>query len=141
MIRNILGRSAAWLALLLLVIPGWAVPFQSKQSDQSKSEHQKDKEKNKGKQSDQDQKQKPAEQEPLFGGKLGLKSSHHTSDSASLGFNGIGPDGQVEKKFMDANATSEDQAKAQKVAAYKVSDAELKAFLEEGRLNTEPAGK
>jgi len=141
MIRNSIRRGAAWLALLLLVLPAWAVPFQgkSKQSDQPKSQDNKDKDKDN---SAAQQKEKPKqEEEPLFGGKLGLKSSHHTRDSASLGFNGIGPDGQVEKKFMDANATSEDVAKAQKVAAYAVNDADLKAFLAEGKLNSKPANQ
>src|SRR5437588_12174896 len=33
---------------------------------------------------------------PLFGGTIGLKSSRQTKDSATLGFNGVDPNGQVQ---------------------------------------------
>lgn len=78
-------------------------------------------------------KEKPA---PLFGGTLNLKSSRQTSDSATMGFNGVDPNGQVQSSFLTASPTGTDMAKAQEVASYSVSQADLTAFLHQGGLNT-----
>ena len=75
---------------------------------------------------------KPA---PLFGGTLNLKSSRQTKDSATLGFNGVDPNGQVQKSFLSAAATGADNAKAAQVAGYSVSDADLTQFIQDGGLS------
>lgn len=82
--------------------------------------------------------QKPA---PLFGGTLNLKSSRQTSDSATMGFNGVDPNGQVQSSFLSASPSGTDMAKAQEVASYSVSEADLTAFLRQGNLNTASAQK
>lgn len=79
---------------------------------------------------------KPA---PLFGGNVNLKSSRQTKDSASLGFNGVDPNGQVAKSFLTASPTSADAAKAQSVATYKADPAELAKFIQDGNLNPNAA--
>ncbi|HXM96768.1 MAG TPA: hypothetical protein VOA64_21315 [Candidatus Dormibacteraeota bacterium] len=81
----------------------------------------------------------PAKPAPLFGGTLNLKSSRQTKDSSALGFNGVDPNGQVQKSFLSAAPTGADAAKAQQVAVYKVDQAELAAFIADGHLNPKAA--
>ena len=71
---------------------------------------------------------------PLFQGQSNLKSSRQGKDATVLGFNGIGPNGQVEKKMLESNATSEDEQKAAKLGSYTVNSGEVSAFDEQGKL-------
>ena len=76
---------------------------------------------------------------PLFGGTIGLKSSRQTKDSATLGFNGVDPNGQVQKSFLSASTTGFDTARAQQVAQIKVAPADLVQFIQDGGLNPDAA--
>jgi len=76
---------------------------------------------------------------PLFGGTIGLKSSRQTKDSATLGFNGVNPDGTVQKSMLAASATALDSARAQQVAQVKVAPADLLQFIQDGGLNLNAA--
>jgi len=76
---------------------------------------------------------------PLFGGTIGLKSSRQTKDSATLGFNGVEPNGQVQKAMLTAAATPVDAMKAQQVAQIAVPPADLAQFLQDGGLNPDAA--
>jgi hypothetical protein len=72
---------------------------------------------------------------PLFGGTIGLKSSRQTKDSATLGFNGVDPNGQVQKAMLSAAATPADAMKAQQMAQVIITPADLAQFLQDGGLN------
>jgi hypothetical protein len=76
---------------------------------------------------------------PLFGGSIGLKTSRQTKDSATLGFNGVDPNGQVQKSFLTAAVTPVDTMSAQKVAQTTVAPADLVQFLQDGGLNPDAA--
>ncbi|MBS1839400.1 MAG: hypothetical protein JSS69_06575 [Acidobacteria bacterium] len=76
---------------------------------------------------------------PLFGGTIGLKSSRQTKDSATLGFNGVDPNGQVQKSFLNAAVTPADAMKAQQLAQTTVAPADLVQFLQDGGLNLSAA--
>jgi len=76
---------------------------------------------------------------PLFGGTIGLKSSRQTKDSATLGFNGVDPNGQVQKAMLSASATPTDAMKAQQMAQITITPADLAQFLQDGGLNPEAA--
>lgn len=76
---------------------------------------------------------------PLFGGTIGLKSSRQTKDSATLGFNGVDPNGQVHKSFLTASTTPADAARAQQVAQIAVAPADLIQFIQDGGLNPDAA--
>lgn len=76
---------------------------------------------------------------PLFGGTIGLKSSRQTKDSATLGFNGVDPNGQVQKSMLTASTTSFDAARAQQVAQIKVAPADLVQFIQDGGLTPNAA--
>ena len=87
------------------------------------------------KQSDQPPPPKKEEPAPLFGGKLGTRSSQKTKESATLGFNGIDPSGKVDQKMLSTSATSEHQAKVKKMADVAAKPAELDTFIKDGGLN------
>jgi hypothetical protein len=73
---------------------------------------------------------------PLFGGQVNLKSSRQSKDTATLGFNGLDPNGQVQKGFLTAAPTAADVAKAQQLTHTGVTQSDLTAFMQEGGLNT-----
>jgi hypothetical protein len=76
---------------------------------------------------------------PLFGGTIGLKSSRQTKDSATLGFNGVDPNGQVQKAMLSAAVSPTDAMKAQQLAQTSVAPADLVQFLQDGGLNPNAA--
>jgi hypothetical protein len=76
---------------------------------------------------------------PLFGGTIGIKSSRQTKDSATLGFNGVDPNGQVQKAMLSAAATPTDAMKAQQMTQLSITPADLAQFLQDGGLNPEAA--
>jgi hypothetical protein len=76
---------------------------------------------------------------PLFGGTIGLKSSRQTKDSATLGFNGVDPNGQVQKSFLSASTTALDASRAQQLAQMNVAPADLAQFIQDGGLNPDAA--
>src|SRR5215470_17841689 len=76
---------------------------------------------------------------PLFGGTIGLKSSRQTKDSATLGFNGVDPNGQVQKAMLSAAVSPADAMKAQQLAQTSVAPADLVQFLQDGGLNPNAA--
>ena len=76
---------------------------------------------------------------PLFGGSIGLKSSRQTKDSATLGFNGVDPNGQVQKSFLNASVSPVDAMKAQQLAQSTVAPPDLVQFLQDGGLNLSAA--
>jgi hypothetical protein len=78
---------------------------------------------------------KKDEPAPLFGGKLGTRSSQKNKESATLGFNGIDPSGKVDQQMLAASATSEHEAKVKKMTDLAPTPADLDAFVKEGGLN------
>ena len=134
---KIMGKSM--LVIFLLLATAWPVQQQNDQKQDKKKQTQP----SQGQQQQQQQSQQPSNQNntqpaPLFQGQSNLKSSRQGKDATVLGFNGIGPNGQVEKKMLDSNATSEDEQKAAKLGSYTVSSADVNAFAEQGKLK---AGK
>lgn len=84
----------------------------------------------------QQQKDPPKKDEPapLFGGKLGTKSSQKTKESATLGFNGIDPSGKVDQQMLAASPTSDHQAKVKQMTAMAPTSADIDVFIREGGL-------
>jgi hypothetical protein len=73
---------------------------------------------------------------PLFKNKLGYKSSSTSKESTTLGFNGIDPSGKVDQKMMATTPTGTDQQKVKQMSANQPTAADLKAFVQEGGLNS-----
>src|SRR5258705_8095812 len=80
-----------------------------------------------------EQKQESA---PLFKSKLGYKSSKTTKESTTLGFNGIDPSGKVDQKMLATSPQTKDQDNVKKMSSNRPTAADLKAFLQEGGLNS-----
>ena len=75
---------------------------------------------------------KPA---PLFGGKLGIRASQSTKESATLGFNGIDPSGKVDQQMLAAQPGAADVEKVKKLGEAQPTPADLEGFVKEGALN------
>ncbi len=132
--------TAAFAATLCLA--GLAAVQQQQQppaaQGQDKNKKKSDKDKDKDKPKPAAANDKP---QPLFGGSLNLKSSRQSKDSATLGFNGLDPNGQVQKAALNSPAGTGDTLKAEEVARYRVDSSELSTFLQEGKLNQQAAPK
>ena len=130
----------AMLVMLLLLATAWPIQQQNDQKQDKKKQNQpvQGQQQQQQQQPQQQSNQNNAQPAPLFQGKSNLKSSRQGKDATVLGFNGIGPNGQVEKKMLESNATSDDEQKAAKLGSYSVNSAEVTAFAEQGKLK---AGK
>jgi len=135
---KIMGK--AMLVMLLLLATAWPIQQQNDQKQDKKKQNQpvQGQQQQQQQQPQQQSNQNNAQPAPLFQGKSNLKSSRQGKDATVLGFNGIGPNGQVEKKMLESNATSDDEQKAAKLGSYSVNSAEVTAFAEQGKLK---AGK
>lgn len=131
---NKVGKSV--LTILLLLASAWPMQQQNDQKQNKKNQNQpaQGQQQQQQPQSQQPSNQNNAQPAPLFQGQSNLKSSRQGKDATVLGFNGIGPNGQVEKKMLESNATSEDEQKAAKLGSYTVNSAEVNAFAEQGKL-------
>lgn len=101
-------------------------------------------EKGKGKDKDKKEEKKPEEKkdEPLLTKKIGLKSSRQSQDTATLGYKGIGEDGQVQKAALDAGIAVDGTQKAAAMASYTLPAGEVDTFVKDGKLAaTAPAKK
>ncbi|MBZ5600102.1 MAG: hypothetical protein LAN83_17485 [Acidobacteriia bacterium] len=131
-------------ALGLALCSGWVVLAQSQSHDSTQQQTQDAKKKKKAPKAGNapatttpasNPPPPPPKPKPLFGGSLTLKSSRQSKDATTLGFNGLDPNGQVQKAVLDANPTPQDTAEAQQLAAYQVNPAQLDSFIKSGNLN------
>lgn len=72
---------------------------------------------------------------PLFEGKSTLKSSRQGKETATAGFNGIGPDGSLQSAMLNANPTPADAAHVAAMASTVTDPAAVATFDKEGNLN------
>jgi hypothetical protein len=147
-------QSSVWAMVIILTISGRPAlrsePGQANSSQKTQQDQDKQQKKDKTGSNDNSQPKnaktddaakngdKPA---PLFGGSLSVKSSRQTKDSATLGFNGVDDNGQVQKSFLSATASGPDTSAVQKMANTSVSNTELDEFIQQGGLNANPAAK
>ena len=121
------------LLTLLLACSSLGLPlFQKEKKDEQKKQEQ---------QKTEEQKKSEQQPAPLFEGKMNLKSSRQGKDSATLGFSGVGPNGEVEQRVLDATPTSADLQKAYELGNRKVARDALQMFIMEGQLNPQSVPK
>ena len=77
----------------------------------------------------------------IFTGKITLVNSSQKAETAGAGFKGVGEDGQVQKAVLSKQPDSSIQQKVIQLAAFRVSDEELAAFLQEGGLRRQSVGR
>ena len=137
-------RTIGWAVALLIGAALLAAGPVSAGAPQAKT-----KQKQKQAQPDQQPSDQPADQaqpsdqpppppppgKPLLTEKVTLRSSHHTKDTASAGFNGVGPDGKVKEALLNANPSAASQQKAAQLSLLEADAAEVQAFAKEGHLN------
>src|SRR5947209_8231776 len=101
-----LAMLSAAFAVALCLAGMAAVQQQQQQPPQAQDQNKKKKDKDKDK--DKANTAKPTtandKPQPLFGGSLNLKSSRQSKDTATLGFNGLDPNGQVQKAALNSPA-------------------------------------
>ena len=93
----------------------------------------------------QQNEQKPADQQqgerrpaPIMKGKVTLKSSRQTTNAASAGFNGVGPDGKIKEAMLAGSPSEASRQKAAQLSLLEADQADVQAFAKEGNL-TVPA--
>lgn len=129
--------SAAWL---LLACGGWALQNSSQQPKNNPSQSQgsqnpqQQQQGNQSNQTQSNQDQASTAPAPLFEGKSTLKSSRQGKETATAGFNGIGPDGSVQSSVLNANPSPADAEHVAKMASTMTDPAELAAFAKDGNL-------
>ncbi len=125
--------------IVLLLVSNLAMVAQSQPQQTEKDKQDQSKAKNEKKKEDA---KPPATAQPgsapapLFEGKSTLKSSRQGKETVTAGFNGVNPDGEIQKTVLAANPTGDDQAHVATMSAFSVDPAELTAFEKEGNLNT-----
>jgi len=88
----------------------------------------------------------PAQQQPAdqtdedapkanFTGQITATGSRNNKDTASAGFKGVGDDGKVTTAALNASPTTADTNAALQLSLVGVSDADLQAFIKDGKLN------
>jgi cytoskeletal protein RodZ len=132
-----LHRKLALAMLLTLLVGGSVLTLPMFSQSKSKKDEQKKQEPQKT----DEQKKTDEQPAPLFEGKMNLKSSRQGKDSASLGFSGVGPNGEIEQKVLEATPTGADQQKASEMGNRRVAPDALQLFIVEGQLNPQGAPK
>lgn len=77
----------------------------------------------------------------IFSGKISLVNSRQSAETAGAGFKGVGEDGQVQKAVLSTQPDGGIQQKVVQLAAFRVSDEELAAFIQQGALRTQSVGR
>jgi hypothetical protein len=131
--------SKVWLTAFLaaaLAVGVAAAP----QGNSDKNKKQQPSKTDKDKSADQEKNDKKKDQQKTddsgFGGTLTTKSSKKTTDTATLGFKGVGPDGQVDSAKLGESPTGEDERIAQLMTAVKTNSDEAKVFVDNGKLKS-----
>lgn len=77
----------------------------------------------------------------IFTGKISLVNSRQSSETAGAGFKGVGEDGQVQKAVLSTQPDAGIQQKVVQLSAFRVSDEEVAAFIQQGGLRTQSVGR
>lgn len=124
-------------ALLLIVANSWAVQSSSQPPKQNPPQQQQSGGQNQPPQGNQPNQNQPANAPaPLFEGKSTLKSSRQGKETATAGFNGIGPDGSVQSSVLNSSPSPADAQHVAAMASTNSDPSELAAFTKEGNLHS-----
>src|SRR5256885_11385810 len=131
--------SRIWLtAVLSAALAGGILASPQASTDKTKKQQTKtDKEKSADQDKSKDQgKDKTKTDDSGFGGTITAKGSKQTKDTATLGFKGVGPDGQVDPEKLKESPTGEDERVAQLMTGVKTNPDEAKVFVNDGKLKS-----
>jgi len=124
--------------IVLMAILAWAQPAQQDQGNQgqAKRDQKQDKAKKDTKDSKDSKDSKDKQGDQLFTGTVDAKSSKKSQDTATLGFKGVGPDGQVDPTKLGESPTGEDERIAQLMTGVRTNSDEAKVFVDNGKLKS-----
>jgi hypothetical protein len=133
MMRVVIRSLAAALSIALVLSVAYYPMTAIAQGKSDKKQQEK------GKEAGKEEKATPKKDETaprdIMGGKrLGLKSSRQEKDSATMGFNGLDPQGKVEKSMLSASVTNANLVDAKSLVAFAPVQKELDAFVQQGNL-------
>jgi Ni/Co efflux regulator RcnB len=131
--------SRIWFtAVLSAALAGGMLASPQASTDKTKKQQTKtDKEKSADQDKSTDQgKDKPKTDDSGFGGTITAKGSKQTKDTATLGFKGVGPDGQVDTAKLNESPTGDDERIAQLMTGVKTNPDEAKNFVDNGKLKS-----
>ncbi|MFL6300329.1 MAG: hypothetical protein ACJ71N_06945 [Terriglobales bacterium] len=132
--------SRIWLiAFLSAALAVGVVAAPQGNSDKNKKQQQtkSDKDKSAGQdKNDKNNKDQQKTDDSGFGGTITAKGSKQTKDTATLGFKGVGPDGQVDSAKLGESPTGEDERIAQLMTGVKTNSDEAKVFVDNGKLKS-----
>jgi len=128
--------SRTWMTIFLAAaLVGGVLASPQGNSDKDKKQQTKtDKDKaDADKKKDQD---KSKTDDSGFGGTITAKGSKQTKDTATLGFKGVGPDGQVDTDKLKEEPNGDDLRIAQLMTGVKTNTDEGKVFIDNGKLKS-----
>ena len=132
-------NSSIWLiAVLSAALAGGVLAAPQGSSDKNKKQQTKtDKDKSADQDKNQDKDQdKTKTDDSGFGGTITAKGSKQTKDTATLGFKGVGPDGQIDNDRLKENPNGDDLRVAQLMTGIKTNPDEAKVFIDNGKLKS-----
>ena len=132
--------SKVWLiAFLAATLAGGmlAAPQSDQGNNSDKNKKQQPTKTDKNKTADQDKnKDQQKTDDSGFGGTITAKGSKQTKDTATLGFKGVGPDGQVDPEKLKESPNGDDERVAQLMSGVKTNPDEAKVFIDNGKLKS-----
>jgi Ni/Co efflux regulator RcnB len=134
--------SKIWLIAFLaaaLAVGMVAAPQGSSDKNKKQQSTKTDKDKSADKDADKTDKNKDQQKadDSGFGGTITAKGSKQTKDTATLGFKGVGPDGQVDSAKLGESPIGEDERIAQLMTGVKTNTDEAKVFVDNGKLKSQ----
>ena len=132
--------SKVWLiAFLAATLAGGmlAAPQSDQGNNSDKNKKQQPTKTDKNKTADQDKnKDQQKTDDSGFGGTITAKGSKQTKDTATLGFKGVGPDGQVDPEKLKESPNGDDERVAQLMSGVKTNPDEARVFIDNGKLKS-----
>lgn len=113
-------------------VAAWPLPQGQGKKDQKQQDNKGDTNKDQSKDSDKSKDSKS--DQPLFSGTIDAKGSQKSADTATLGFKGVGPDGQIDPAKLAENPTGEDEMLVTQIQQIAVAGDDLKEFIKDGNL-------
>jgi hypothetical protein len=126
---------AAALAVAVVAAPQGSSD-KNKKPPQTKTDKDKSADQDKNDKNNDKNKDQQKTDDSGFGGTITAKGSKQTKDTATLGFKGVGPDGQVDPEKLKESPNGDDERVAQLMTGVKTTTEEAKVFVDNGKLKS-----
>jgi cytoskeletal protein RodZ len=123
--RTIFTAGLFFMAVVMVAAPLPQGQGQSKKDDKQQQQQKK---------SDRSSDQKKQDDDGLSTGTIQASGSKKSADTATLGFKGVGPDGQIDPAKLAENPTAQDEMLVTQIQQIAVAGDDLKEFIKDGSL-------